>query len=350
MVKMKLWVKILLIFLACLIVAVSAAAIGCSCIAARINDKTEPIAQLSYWQSFIKDDALLRNIAMPGAHDAGTNGMIWFCETQDRTVLDQLRCGTRYFDLRPKMKDGKCLIYHGPGYGAELEGILADVSRFIDDNPSEALILDIHKFGNEEVKAPTAQMIDKYFSGKLVANNKGLGDLEFISSLTLGEVRGKALIIWGDDDEYVVNDNRYFLRNDDGGQIGNGCLQSFYTKNWNWYYSSEKYIKKAIPAYIEMYRQSVGGFFVLQCQLTDGCLIIGPRYREGQHEKNMNDWVIAAYDSEELEYINVIMRDFVSPIKNCYTIALNLQKGTVKDESGFGEMISSVVNITYGQN
>lgn len=351
--RMKLGARIALILLACLIVAVIIAASVCASIANRINDTTVPVKELSQWQSYIKDDALLRSIATPGAHDAGTAGMPWYSETQDRDIGDQLACGTRYFDLRIKEKDGECRIYHGPAYSLYLKDILADIRDFLTKNPSEALILDVHKFGNEQAKTKTVKMLDEYLLGKFVSNDTGKSDLEFIKSLTLGEARGKCVLIWGDDDEYVKKDNRYFLRNDDSGNIENGCLQSFYKSSWNWYYSSKKYIDKAIPAYIEMYKNSVGGLFVLQSQLTDGCFVCGPRYREGQHEQNMNAWVIAMYDNKDgLANINVIMRDFVSPVKNCYTIMLNMAKGLVKDDcvNKLDAMIGDVVNLTNAQN
>lgn len=330
--KMRIGVKITLILLVCLVVAVIVAAGVCASIAHRVNDHTTPAAALSYWQFYIKDDALLSRVATPGSHDAGTAGMPWYSETQDRDIGNQLECGTRYFDLRIKEKKGELRIYHGPAYSLYLKDVLEDVRDFITANPSEAIILDVHKFGNAEAKTGTVAMLDEYLAGRFISNDSGKSDLEYISNLTLGEARGKCLLIWGDDDEYVSGDSRYFLRNDDGGQIENGCLQSFYTAKWNRYYSSEKYIQKAVPAYIDMYKNSVGGIFVLQSQLTDGCLVCGPRYREGQHEKNMNDCVAAFAHSENLQYINVVMRDYVSPRKNAVTLALNVSKGLVKEE------------------
>lgn len=345
--RLKLGVKIALILVVCLIVAVIISASVCASIAHRINDKTAPSEELSYWQSYIKDDALLRNVVMPGSHDAGTAGMPWFSETQDRDIADQLACGTRYFDLRVKEKDGECRIYHGPAYSLYLKDILRDVRDFLNENKTETVILDVHKFGNESARVKTVQMIDEYLADLLLANDTEDSDLQFISNLTLGDARGKCILIWGDADEYQLSNNAYFLRNNDSGNIANGCLQSFYTRSWNWYYSSEKYISKAIPAYVDMYKNSVGGLFVLQSQLTDGCLIIGPRYREGQHEKNMNNFVKSLRDNDMLDDINIIMRDFISPSKNCYTIELNLAKGIVKDDAvdSFNAMLGKFISV-----
>ena len=74
-------------------------------------------------------------------------------------------------------------------------------------------------------------------------------------------------------------------------------------------------------------------------------LIRGPRYREATHEKNMNDYVVLLSESEDLSYINIVMRDFVSPMKNTYTLILNISKGIVKDEckSDYAAMISATV-------
>jgi len=46
----------------------------------------------------------------------------------------------------------------------------------------------------------------------------------------------------------------------------------------------------------------------------------------------MNDCVAAFAHSENLQYINVVMRDYVSPRKNAVTLALNVSKGLVKEE------------------
>lgn len=331
-VHLKMGHKIMLIIAASVALAVVVTASVCGGIANRIKDTSTPIAELSYWMSYIKDDALLRQIVIPGSHDAGTNGMPWYSKTQSRNIDDQLACGTRYFDLRIKMKKGECRIYHGPAYSLYLKDVLAQTRDFLIANPSECVILDVHKFGNAEAKPKTVEMLDEYLGGMFVEKPADKSDLEYIENLTLGEVRGKCVLIWGDVDEYASAGGRYLLRNDDHGDVSVGCLQSFYEKNWNRYYSSEKYIKKAIPAYIDKYKASAGGLFVLQSQLTDGFAVFGPRFKEGQHEKNMNAYVVSLAEREELDCINIIMRDFVSPNKNALAIRLNASKQLVKED------------------
>ena len=88
------------------------------------------------------------------------------------------------------------------------------------------------------------------------------------------------------------------------------------------------------------------GLFVLQGQLTDGALVYGPRYREACHEKNMNAYIYNLADSDDVQYINIIIRDFISPSKNSYTLRLNLAKGIVKDDciEAYEKMIATYIH------
>ena len=113
------------------------------------NDKSEPAKELSQWMGMIKDETLLKNVVIPGAHDAGTKGLSYLAETQDRDTADMLACGTRYFDLRvSKTKNGELKIYHGPFKGVTLDGVLKQFTDFLNNNPTEALILDFQHFEN----------------------------------------------------------------------------------------------------------------------------------------------------------------------------------------------------------
>ena len=332
---MKLGVKITLIVLVAFLLSIILAFAVCEGLASRINDKTEPIGALSSWQSQIKDETLLKSVAMPGAHDAGTKGMAWFSETQDRDVADLLACGTRYLDFRIKVQKGEARMYHGPAVSLYLKDMLCDVRDFLVANPSEAVILDFQKFAKEDAKGATLGLLDEYLKDMLIVNDTDKTDIEFVDTLTLGEARGKCIVFWGSIDGTALTDE-IFLRNNDKGTRYEGCmasLQSYYKQSWNWYYSSEDYIKKALPSYIQMYGElnHGQGLFVLQGQLTDGALVFGPRYREACHEKNMNAYVYGLAENESLGQINIIIRDFISPSKNAYTLRLNLAKGIVKD-------------------
>ena len=122
----------------------------------------------------------LNEIAIPGAHDAGTfaietsknseiglgdddgfsspdnkkakrflsftpNFSGW-AKTQERTTLEMLNDGIRYFDLRVCVdKKGVLMTCHGL-YGASLESMLDDVKKFTDKNPHELVLLGFNHF------------------------------------------------------------------------------------------------------------------------------------------------------------------------------------------------------------
>ena len=298
------------------------------------NDKSQPTQELSQWMGMIKDETLLKQVVIPGAHDAGTKGLSYLAETQDRNTANMLVCGTRYLDLRvSKTKNGELKIYHGPFKGVTLDSVLEQIKQFLQANPTEALILDFQHFDGDAQLDTQIKVL-----GTLPCVRCEQDDVvDFVDNLTLGEIRGKCLILWGDDSA----DNEVLLRrNNDAGTVENSALQSYYEGKLN-KKSSSNYIKNALPHYIEMYKQQGKGLFVLQGQLTDGLFVFGPHYREATHNKNMNKYVESLKDSQDLAIINIIMRDYVTPHKNCLTLQLNLTKNNVKTEhiTTFEQMI-----------
>ena len=73
-----------------------------------------------------------------------------------------------------------------------------------------------------------------------------------------------------------------------------------------------------------------GGFFVMQMQLTDPVLFIGPKFYEGTHNERASAFVKSLKDKEYFEYLNIVMRDYLGAGKAKEIIALNQFKGTLK--------------------
>lgn len=63
--------------------------------------------------------------------------------------------------------------------------------------------------------------------------------------------------------------------------------------------------------------------------MTDTIGFFGPSYREGRAIGYINDFVRGLYDSEYLDTVNIIMRDFVTCEKSALTLRLNVAKGYV---------------------
>ena len=139
----------------------------------------------------------LNEIAIPGAHDAGTfpisaskggrfklgggggvtspdnrrlkrvlsfgySFSAW-AKTQERTTSEMLADGIRYFDIRVCVDDkGVLMTCHGL-YGASVASILSDVKKFIDRHPKELILLGFNHFWDRKYQ---------------MQQNKGQGEIE----------------------------------------------------------------------------------------------------------------------------------------------------------------------------
>ncbi len=285
------------------------------------KDTVNPPVELSSWMNMIDDSAKITNIAIPGSHDSGTYGMSYLAETQDCSFEEQLKRGIRYFDVRVNCVDGDYRIFHGPINGAKYTEVLDDIKNFLNNNPTEFVILDYQHFKNNSEKVTFEMLEETVGKDKLVTKNNDVSDKEFVENLTLGEIRGKCLVIseYKDDFEFIF-------------ERGEGkSLCSYY--NGDEHKGSQKdFVEKTLPNYIEKFEEEGTGIFILQGQLTDGIFVRGPRYREASHFDSMNEFVKGLRENEQYDKVNVIMRDFVTSYTSSLTLALNVDKGLVKDE------------------
>lgn len=284
--------------------------------------------KLSSWMGEIENDRLISEIIMPGSHDAGTDGMIWFAETQSYSLKEQLLCGARYFDVRVNYHKGEYVIFHSIINGAKFIPILQDIKDFIVSNPTEVILLDFQHFKGDS-QSGVYQLIEEYLlnNNLLVINDSEKSDLQFISELTLGEARGKCIIFWGDRSSAYAEERHVFLRNNDNCDYEGMSLNSYYFRDYH-IGKSKLLIYEAYPKYydaVEQKIQSEGhkGIFVLQAQLTDDYLIFGPWAREKQHDKAITDYIDSLKEKIEFKHVNVIMRDYLTAEKCEQIINLN---------------------------
>lgn len=198
----------------------------------------------------------------------------------------------------------------------------------MDAHPSEFLILDFSHFKNDS-ESEVFRLFDEIVSAERVVNDTYMTDSEYLDSLTLGDVRGKCVVfVDPEETEFCCRDYLFFKMGDEveAGQEDLFSLVSPYKKLWNGS-SAKKFTDKILDRYIDTFKGIDSGFFVLQCQLTDNALVFGPRYREGKLIERANDFVRALYDNaEDLPYINIIMRDFVTCEKTALIVGLNIAK------------------------
>ncbi len=312
-----------------------------------VEDTVQPNGYLTEWMKYIDDDAVVTDLAIPGSHDSGCIEMPWYAATQDLTFAEQLDRGVRYFDIRVN-DDGDLVIFHSIVNGVSYESVLKDIDEFMDAHPSEFLVLDFSHFKNDSEEKVFA-LLDEMVSAEKVVNDSNIPDTTFLDNLTLKEARGK-LIVFINPEKTDYSDRDYFFYKN-GDKVGEDAdtiyasLVSPYKKFWNGK-SAEKFTDDILYRYINTFKEIDRGFFVLQCQLTDTALVFGPRYREGKLIDLANDFVEGLYDDEEnLPYINIVMRDFVTCEKSALTIRLNFAKGYASADSEFAAAINAFAGI-----
>lgn len=154
------------------------------------------------WMKYVDDNKFLDELSIPGTHDSGTCSVDNDTEPQSSQVKcqqdyipTQLLEGIRYFDIRlgkgddPGIDHGIFYLLKKDGHFLHLSDVIRYFKKFLNENPSEALIM-LASRGNDEA---TDESITTAFA-KVMADNPNL----FYTSghvPTLGEVRGKIVLL-----------------------------------------------------------------------------------------------------------------------------------------------------------
>jgi hypothetical protein len=164
----------------------------------------------------------LKDIAIPGAHDAGMSvltatggqqsGTINECNTltQTQNIKGQLNAGIRMFDLRIGSYDNILYTKHcssdcmaeaiGGGYGERLSSILYAMRDFLHTNKKETLLLSFSHFCEKE--APAAK-VARYIIDTLGEDLIFAGKGKKLDDIRLEELAGKAIIVF---EQYTTPD------------------------------------------------------------------------------------------------------------------------------------------------
>jgi len=164
----------------------------------------------------------LKDIALPGAHDAGMSvltatggqqsGTINECNTltQTQDIKAQLNAGIRMFDLRigtynktlyTKHCSSDCMAEAiGGGYGERLGTILYSIRDFLTTNKKETLILSFSHFCEKEA---SATLVAKYIIDTLGSEFIFAGKGKKLDDIKLEELAGKVIIVF---EQYATSD------------------------------------------------------------------------------------------------------------------------------------------------
>ncbi len=148
----------------------------------------------SSWMKDIKDETPLTTISMPGSHDSGALHSIGDLsgKCQDLSIMDQLKAGSRFFDMRLQLRNGVFKVVHGiVDQKLNFSSVLNDFKSFLKDNPTEGLIVTV-KEDNDPVNT------DKNFDDSLKETLSEYSDIWNVDRempSTLGELRGKIYLV-----------------------------------------------------------------------------------------------------------------------------------------------------------
>jgi 1-phosphatidylinositol phosphodiesterase len=201
-------------------------------------------ANLHKWMENFKDETPLSALSIPGTHNSPTcHRALPSVRCQAVSPWDQMQNGVRFFDIRVQpetpedpSKDGLILV-HGV-FPISLTGnkyfrdLVNDVHRFLDENPSETLIMSIKREGpGQHTDQQLSRILRDHYCGD---NNKWYTEPRIPR---LGEARHRIVLMrrfclderetheWGGRGWGINAENwRYNCDNDTHGDV---CVQDY---------------------------------------------------------------------------------------------------------------------------
>ncbi|KAL2885187.1 1-phosphatidylinositol phosphodiesterase [Ceratocystis lukuohia] len=161
------------------------------------------VSKLGSWMGTIADDTPLSSLSIPGTHNSMTYSLTSKLKRSQNVPLDkQLAGGIRYIDITCRYENRKILVYHGLSKtGYSLKDVWETMFDFLQNNPSEAIVLRIQKGGIFDSSTTFATAFDNQFhssvsfvqrSSKFIYS-EGVDGVSTIP--TLGKLRGKIFIL-----------------------------------------------------------------------------------------------------------------------------------------------------------
>ncbi|MCD7827151.1 MAG: hypothetical protein LUG85_01245 [Clostridiales bacterium] len=165
----------------------------------------------SNWMSYIKDDAKINKIVIPGAHNAGSYVMNRMACCQEGDLYKQYEYGIRHFCIRlDTASDGTIVLAHGITKGASLESVLYQFRKMLHQTESEFFIFDIREYYDQKIGTVTMRYkadpnkVDELLAEYIEPEKYAFWDFDNISDVTLGDIRrsGKRYIILNEKKDY----------------------------------------------------------------------------------------------------------------------------------------------------
>ena len=155
------------------------------------------VTKLNNWMQDIEDNRLVCKMSIPGTHDTAADSGDNWTKTQDKNIEQQLDSGIRFFDIRLVHDNGILKLCHGKHiFDTTFVGdVLKTTAEFLKEHPSETVIMtikqdyDLDKDGATKYRMALTKALegDRALTPYMVKS--------FRSDFTLGDLRGKMLII-----------------------------------------------------------------------------------------------------------------------------------------------------------
>ncbi|XP_052868522.1 PI-PLC X domain-containing protein 2 [Anopheles cruzii] len=297
-------------------------------------------------------DVPIINLAIPGSHDTMSYGIKnqaavapdadpavetlnkfipcvvrrW-AVTQRYTIVEQLKCGVRYFDLRICMKrpENKFYFVHGL-FCEEIMDPLEQLKDFLRTHPKEFVVLDCQHFYlfNPTDHCMLSAELNRFFDKKIYSRNVNqLKDCTLASATASGK---QVLIVYRSD--ACVND-RFWLSQD-----------------WPTPWPNEINVKK-LQQYLDesLAQRTSDTGFVSQCVLTPSVRYIVPRFMSSLRatcaktvDKQLMEWIKlqtpGSFEGEDKPRTNVFLADFVDIADNQFCrVVIGLNRKLLDKES-----------------
>lgn len=171
-------------------------------------------AEAENWMTNLRDDVYVQQLSIPGTHDSGTGeGFVssffdGFARTQDLSLQEQWDSGIRAFDLRPtavQTASGEryLKIFHGiVETKIRFDEALRQICGQVTENPGEfAIVIMRHETDGE--KSGVGNLWEVLMDSCLNAEEFSDKLIDFRNDLTVGDMRGKVLVL--SRDSYLDN-------------------------------------------------------------------------------------------------------------------------------------------------
>jgi 1-phosphatidylinositol phosphodiesterase len=152
--------------------------------------------ELENWMSNLNNKTRIKELNIPGTHDSGTfdpNSYFnfitkRFSTCQDMTILEQLKIGIRFLDIRLRSVNNILKVFHGMvEENLDFRDILKTLKKFLKLNKTELIFIRVENTGGDENFKYLFFKLLKEFD-KIICNPKN-------TNSNISKLRGKILLL-----------------------------------------------------------------------------------------------------------------------------------------------------------